>query len=118
MREINENWGLSEAIGCLRVIADSIMGEPKNNRTNALTYEKKDLFIDTCYCYDTDFWETAIGDKRYDDDLIIVEEYSDKEEAIAGHKKWVKKMTSKTPPENLRSIQNDDIYKLLEATND
>jgi hypothetical protein len=112
MRKINEEWGLVEGLDSLSVIASYFMGRLPNNRNEALTYDKNGLYIDTCHASDTGFWETAIGDDRYDDSLIIVEEYADEEAARKGHKKWITKMTTKELPKSLKSIQTGEKYKL------
>ncbi len=54
-------------------------------RKEALTKKIKDYIIDTCYCFDTEKWETGICK---DDEWTIVEVYENKKEAIKGHKKW------------------------------
>ena len=114
MRKLNEEYGLVDDIGCLGAVADNLMGKATSNRADALTYKTDKLFVDTCYCLDTDYWETAIEDKRYNDYMIIVEEYDNEESAKVGHKKWLEKMLSDDLPLYLKSIQDGDKYKLKE----
>lgn len=78
----------------------------KNDTINGIEF-------DTCFAYDTGCYETGIVDKRYHDCWIIVEEYDTKKEALAGHKKWIKKLTIGKPPKELSSVQGDYFNKLL-----
>ena len=55
-------------------------------RKDAVTNKIKGCIIDTCYCYDTDAWETGIKPKG--EPWVIVEQYKDKKEALKNHKKW------------------------------
>ena len=113
MRELNEKYGLVEDAGCMGVVAENIMtGATNSNRDDALTHETDELFIDTCCCFDTGYWETAVETKKYDDHMIIVEEYDSEDETKIGHKKWVGKMTAKILPKSLESIQDGEVYKL------
>ena len=57
--------------------------------------------IDTCFCNDTNKYETAI--KKFDNAWVIVEEYDTKEQSQEGHKKWVE--FAKTEPTKAYSIQ-------------
>jgi len=117
MRNTNEPMGVGELIGnsfCTikaAIVNDSGLDEA---RENALRYggNDDDLIIDTCYCMDTNFYETGIEDIRYYDSWIIVEEYDNEEEAKIGHNKWVKKMTSSTPPQTLRDVHINEDYKI------
>lgn len=45
------------------------------------------VFIDTYFANDTAKYETAI--KVNNDDLVVVEEYNNSDEAQAGHQKWI-----------------------------
>lgn len=49
--------------------------------------KNNDYEIDTCFCNDTNKYETAIC--RNNNDWIIVEEYDTKEQSKINHKKWV-----------------------------
>ena len=57
--------------------------------------------IDTCYCNDTEKFETAIN--KDNGQWIVVEEYETKELAKNGHKKWVE--FTKANPQKAYSIQ-------------
>ena len=77
-------------------------------------FEKDDMIIDTCYASDTGLYETAISHPKYNGgSWIIVEEYENREEAQKGHNKWVKKMTSKKLPKNLKDVSSTDIAELM-----
>lgn len=68
-------------------------------------FEKGCLVIDTCYASDTEKYETAVCDPKYNDnDWVIVEEYETKEKAKEGHNRWVKKMTGKKLPPKLKDV--------------
>lgn len=64
--------------------------------------------VDTVYCDDTEMYETAIW-KEKGNPMIIVEEYETKEQAVAGHLKWVEFV--KTEPTEALSCQTDRINK-------
>ena len=67
---------------------------------------RHDIYIDTCFTHDTGKYETAIGVD--DKDLIIVEEYDDKDEATIGHAKWL--LYAQSPyPLTFSSIQIPEI---------
>ena len=69
-------------------------------------YEKDGLVIDTCPVTDSsEPFETAVQHPNYNDGKwIVVQTYNSKEEAETGHKKWVKKMTKKTLPNQLEDV--------------
>ena len=75
------------------------------------TYEEGDLFIDTCSVTDTEHpYETAVGHPKYNKgDLVIVEEYDNREQAEAGHNKWVDIMTRPELPANLKDVSTSPI---------
>lgn len=66
--------------------------------------ETDDLTIDTCWAPDQQHFETGVLDGRYDDDYIIVERYDDRAGATDGHERWVKALTTGTPPAQLQDI--------------
>lgn len=63
-------------------------------------YTTDEMKIDTYRVSDgREPFETGILHKEYNNnEWIIVEAYSNKQEAISGHKKWVAKMTAKDLP--------------------
>lgn len=61
-----------------------------------------DYTIDTAYTSDYGY-ETAIW--KYDNDMVIVERYKDREQSEIGHKKWCD--FCKTNPEKVYSVQTD-----------
>ena len=69
------------------------------------TYDKDDLFVDTCRISDSSQpFETAIAHPDYNDNkIVIVELYDTSEEAQQGHDKWVDKML-KNPPRQLVDV--------------
>ena len=74
-------------------------------------YEKDGLLVDTCYVTDSDKpYETAVVHPAYNKGkIVIVELYNTKENAKKGHKKWVKKMTSKKLPRFLKDASTATI---------
>lgn len=63
-----------------------------------------DYEIDTCFCNDTNKYETGIS--KLKNDWIIVEEYNTKCDASIGHKKWVE--FTKAEPKKAYSIQLEE----------
>jgi len=52
-------------------------------------------------------FETAVAHPEYNDgSLIIVQEYMTEEQALAGHKRWVKIMTSNELPEQIEDVSS------------
>ena len=76
--------------------------------------KEKGLIVDTCLVTDSEQdYETGICHPAYNNgDWIIVEMYNEKEEAQKGHNKWVKIMTSKSLPKELKDISSSDIMNL------
>jgi len=64
--------------------------------------------VDTCMVTDSDKpFETAIKHAGYNDgEMVIVEEYEDKESAQEGHDKWVKVMSADELPERLVDVSS------------
>ena len=80
----------------------------EKSRKEALNTEVCGYVVDTCYTIDCGY-ETGIC---YDNRWIIVERYDSKEEAEAGHSKWVE--ACKLKPKEFYSVQFDEnvsIYK-------
>lgn len=75
------------------------------------------LMVDTCAVTDSTWsYETAVMHPAYNDGKwVIVEGYETKEKAQTGHKRWVKKMTSKRLPKTLRDVSTAEITKLRSA---
>ena len=74
-------------------------------------YEKEGLLVDTAAVNDSDKpFETAVACPAYNNGKwVIVELYNTKKQAQAGHNKWVKKMTAKTLPKNLKDVSTAEI---------
>lgn len=70
------------------------------------TYHKGFVLVSTIKCQDTVLpYETAVSHPDFNDDkLIIVGSYSTIGEALAGHEKWIKVMTTEPLPEFLRDV--------------
>ena len=80
-------------------------------------YEDGDLFIDTCRVSDsTQPYETGIAHPAYNDDkIVIVEQYANKEEAQAGHNRWIEVMTAETLPSKLQDVSGSTVALLLDG---
>lgn len=75
-------------------------------------YEENDILVSTCGVTDgRKPFETAVAHPDYNDGgIVVVESYSTKEKAQAGHDKWVKVMTSKDLPATLTDIINSSDF--------
>lgn len=70
-------------------------------------FEQDDLIIDTCAVNDiNDYdYETGIEHPSYNKgSWVIVEQYKTKAQAKKGHKNWIKIMTSKKLPKQLKDV--------------
>lgn len=87
---------------------------------NVDRYEKNDLIVDTAAVTDSPKpFETAISHREYNNaDWIVVECYSTKEEALNGHKLWVKIMTSKSLPDEIRDVSECSAAQLKDLVGD
>jgi len=76
--------------------------------------EKTGLCVDTCMVTDSEKdYETGIEHPQYNDgDWVIVELYDTKEKAQEEHNIWVKRMTGKKLPEQLKDVSTAEIAKL------
>lgn len=64
-------------------------------------------------------FETAFEHPEYNDGkIVIVEAYDTKEEAEAGHVRWLKVMTEGPLPDSLRECCNAGVAQLLGALSD
>ena len=79
-------------------------------------YEDDSLIIDTCSVTDANQpYETGICHPAYNNgDWVIVEMYDTREEAQAGHDRWVKTMTMKDLPKALRDCGSATIAQLVD----
>lgn len=66
-------------------------------------YDTPECIVDTCRVYDASQpFETAVSHVEYNPgEWIIVETYATREEARAGHKRWVQTMTQEPLPVSL-----------------
>lgn len=77
-------------------------------------YESGPLGIDTCLATDTGFYETAIAHPFYNEGKwVIVEEYTNKELAKAGHDRWVAIMSKPELPDELLDVSSSFFAELL-----
>jgi hypothetical protein len=83
-------------------------------------FENEDLMIDTCSVTDgKQQYETAVQHYQYNNnDMVIVQAYDTKEEALKGHNEWVQLMTSDKLPEYLRDCGNSEISQFIEEAFD
>jgi len=65
-------------------------------------------------------YETAVAHTDYcDEGLMVIEEaYDTKPDAVAGHARWVKKMTAKKLPNKLVDCSNSGVQSMLDAFSD
>lgn len=80
-------------------------------------YEKGGLMISTASMPDSEKpFETAVAHPEYNEGkIIIVEEYDTKKEAQEGHNRWVKTMTHKKLPVQLKDVSSAGIALLSNA---
>ena len=81
------------------------------------SFRQGDLFVSTVRVPDADApFETAVGHPDYNEGrLVIVEEYSDIDEAREGHKVWVALMTAEELPTKLTSVSTSRAAGLRDA---
>jgi hypothetical protein len=77
-------------------------------------FESADLIVDTCSCRDGEMpYETAVSHPAYNDrQWVIVAAYRTKAEAEAGHREWVRIMTSQPLADTLQEVCNSEIGRL------
>ena len=67
--------------------------------------ETGDVIVDTCYRSETGMFETGVSHPQYNSGKwIIVEEYETREQARAGHDKWLAVMTADELPDTLVDV--------------
>jgi len=102
--------GIDYALGLIGGLG-GMLTESEVERENRTVgkYEENGTFVSTVFANDTGIFETAVEDKRYCGDLVIVQEYTNREEAKRGHEEWVHLLLSDPPPA-IKSIQDGEIY--------
>lgn len=82
----------------------SMMGSYEQRKV--ANYDKDGLVVDTCSVTDSDkMFETAVCHSNYNEgNWVIVEKYDTKCEALDGHNKWVKTMTTMPLPKKLVDV--------------
>lgn len=80
-------------------------------------HEADDLFVDTAWVADgMRPFETAVRHADYHDNMmVIVEAYDTREEAEAGHARWLKAMSEEPLPEELVDCMNARVARHLDA---
>ncbi len=88
----------------------------EERKVNCYRDKEVGLCVDTCMVTDSEKdYETAIGHPQYNDGKwVIVELYNTKEETQEGHNIWVKRMTGKKLPEQLKDVSTAEIAKLCD----
>lgn len=98
---------LDELFGAFSVIADGGNYRKKLEERGEILNTKIDRYtIDSCSTLDCGY-ETAI---ITDENIVIVERYSSKEEMAVGHKKWCE--FCKKNPTEVYSIQNFEMEEI------
>jgi hypothetical protein len=88
VKRISPLEGFASTLSAMKDIA-IYGGMPQ--REDALTTVIGTITIDTCEAFDTGSWETGVNRNG---GWIIVQQYDSKEEAKAGHKKWISSRSS------------------------
>lgn len=96
MRKVSPLFGV---LSTLDVFANPSLLE--ETRKDVFNDELPTHVVDTCCAFDTGRWETGV--QPIGEGFIIVEQYADRSEAEAGHKKWVKSLTD-SPTQELHEI--------------
>lgn len=74
-------------VSVLKAMSDPVGLE--ESRKDILRNEIEGITIDTVCAFDTGSWETGI---KINDEWKIAEQYKSKEEAVIGHKKYIKEV--------------------------
>ena len=95
-------------------LTDGTIGSYKSRAVARYGENHDDLVIDTCEVYDgAQPFETGIKTPRYPG-WCIVEAYDTREEAQAGHDRWVATMTGPNAPERLHDCANAKIAQAMD----
>lgn len=95
----------------------SMMGNYQERAVARFEAEGGDLIVDTCAVTDSSRpFETGVKHPRYNDGAwVIVELYDTREEAQAGHQRWVETMTRPELPPSLLDVSTAEIAELRGA---
>ena len=79
-------------------------------------FAEGDLFVSTARVSDsTQPFETAIGHPNYNEaKLVIVEQYDTRDEAMAGHERWLAEMTADVLPTSLRDVSECGLAQMCD----
>ena len=79
--------------------------------------EEENFLVDTCRVTDSKQpYETAVQHPRYNrGEIVIVQLYDTKEQALEGHEKWVKAMTTEPLPQALIDVSTSGIAELCDV---
>ena len=91
--------------------------ERKIDRFSGEDADGNELFISTCSVTDSEAgFETAIAHPEYNDNkIVVVEEYTTRNKAAAGHKRWLKLMLAKKRPARLVDESQCDVAGLVDC---
>lgn len=86
-----------------------MLGNPSARRSDEIfRFEQDEIIVDTCRVADSSKpWETGVYHPSYNDgQCIIVALYDTKEEAKAGHDKWVRIVTAEKLPAQIKDVSD------------
>lgn len=97
----------------------SMAGNYEDRKVGRWNGENND-FVSTALVTDSLHpYETAICHPDYNNgNLIIVEMYASKKDAIKGHEKWVKVMTSDKLPDSFVDVSSSEISQLQDVVSE
>lgn len=112
-KKITDTNPLVGALSFFSTQSDAILHPIREEmrRKEALTEEFNGITVDTCYCTDTERWETGILRDAIENKWVIVSQHSSEEEARQEHTKWVAYM-KENPDCELRDIDNWNLASL------
>lgn len=94
----------------------SMLGTYEERKVSHYEDVKSKTVVDTCRVTDSEKdFETGICHPAYNKGTwVIVELYDTEEQAKKGHNKWVKKMTAKALPRQLKDVSSSETAKLCD----
>lgn len=73
------------------------------------------VIFSTCFVSDgLKPYETAMLNSEYHDKFFVLENYATKEEALAGHTRWIEKYAANTLPETIEECVNSEQTVLMQ----
>lgn len=108
---------IADLINAIQSLSNAVEGANNHDERCVARLENPDarLLVSTVRVNDGDHpYETAIAHPEYNRGaMVIVEAYDTREEAAAGHERWVAAMTAPTLPESLADCRNSYISQLV-----